>query len=358
MEDTNKKIRVGITQGDINGIGYEVIIKTLADLRVTEFCTPIVYGSSKAAAFHRKALNIENFNLNVINSPEEANDKRSNIINCGDENLKVELAKSTEEAGKAAFMALERATSDLKAGLIDVLVTAPINKKNIQSDDFHFPGHTEYLQDRFSNNGERGMTLLVSDVLRVAVVTGHVPLKQIAPYITQEAILNKLIDLNKSLRQDFSVQRPRIAVLGLNPHAGDGGVLGQEEEEIIIPALKKATDEGITCFGPYPADSFFGSGSFKNFDAVLAMYHDQGQTPFKCIAMESGVNFTANLPIIRTSPVHGTAYDKVGIGNASEESFRNALYLACDVYNCRKQYIELSKNKLKKQEIEISGQVD
>lgn len=357
MEEINK-IRVGITQGDINGIGYEVIIKTLADSRVNEFCVPIVYGSSKAAAYHRKALNIENFNLNVINTPSEANTKRSNIINCGDENIKVELAKSTEEAGMAAFLALERATADLRDGLIDVLVTAPINKKNIQSDKFHFPGHTEYLQDKFAANGEKGLTMLVSDVLRVAVVTGHVPVRQISSYINVDSIVSKLKDLNTSLKQDFAIQRPRIAVLGLNPHAGNNGVLGDEEEEIIIPAMKKATELGITCFGPYPADGFFGAGSFKNFDAVLAMYHDQGQTPFKCIAMESGVNYTANLPIIRTSPAHGTAYDKVGIGNASEESFRNALYLACDIFNCRKQYVELSKNKLKKQEVEISGQVE
>lgn len=352
------KIKVGITQGDVNGIGYEVIIKTLADLRVNEFCVPIVYGSSKAAAFHRKALNVENFNLNVINTPDEANVKRSNIINCGDENIKVELSKSTEEAGKAAFLALERATSDLKEGLIDVLVTAPINKKNIKSEEFHFPGHTEYLQDRFSANGEKGLTLLVSDVLRVAIVTGHVPLRQVSSYITQDAIFNKLRDLNKTLKQDFAVQRPRIAVLGLNPHAGDGGILGEEEEEIIIPAIKKATEAGITCFGPYPTDRFFGEGSFKNFDAVLAMYHDQGQIPFKCFAMEQGVNYTANLPIIRTSPVHGTDYNRVGVGNASEESFRNALYLACDIYKCRQQYMELSKNKLKKQDVEISGHVD
>ena len=357
MEETYK-IKVGITQGDINGIGYEVIIKTLADLRVNEFCVPIVYGSSKAASFHRKALNIENFNLNVINNPTEANPKRSNIINCGDENIKVELAKSTEEAGKAAFLALERATSDLKEGLIDVLVTAPINKKNIQSEKFNFPGHTEYLQDRFSTKGEKGLTLLVSDVLRVAVVTGHVPIQKVASYMTIDSIVSKLNDLNHTLKQDFAIQRPRIAVLGLNPHAGDGGVLGDEEEEIIIPAIKKATDMGVTCFGPYAADGFFGAGSFKSFDAVLAMYHDQGQVPFKCIAMDSGVNYTANLPVIRTSPVHGTAYDRVGIGNASEESFRNALYLACDIFNCRKQYEQLSKNRLKKQDVEISGHVD
>lgn len=355
MEDY--KIKVGITQGDINGIGYEVILKTLVDARICEFCVPIVYGSSKAAAFHRKALNMEHFSLNAINHVSEANQKRPNIINCGDDEVKVELAKSTGEAGKAAFLALERATSDLRDGLIDVLVTAPINKKNIQSEKFHFPGHTEYLQDKFAN-GEKGLMLMVSDVLKVAVATGHVPVKQIAFHLNQEKLVTKLQDLNKTLIEDFGVVRPRIAVLGLNPHAGDNGVLGTEEEEIIIPAIKKANEMGITCFGPYPADGFFGAGSFKSFDAVLAMYHDQGLTPFKCIAMESGVNYTANLPIIRTSPAHGTAYDKVGIGSASEESFRNALYLACDVFNCRKRYAELVKNRLKKQEVEISGQVE
>ena len=351
------KIKVGITQGDINGIGYEVIIKTLADMRVNEFCIPIVYGSSKAAAYHRKSLNIENFNLNVISNATEANPKRSNIINCVDEEIKVELAKSTEEAGHAAFLALERATSDLRDGLIDVLVTAPINKKNIQSEKFHFPGHSEYLQDKFGY-GEKGLMLMVSDVLKVAVATGHVPIKAVSSYLSVEKIVSKLSDLNKTLIRDFSVVRPRIAVLGLNPHAGDNGVLGSEEEEIIIPAIKKAAEMGITCFGPYPADSLFGSGNFKRFDAVLAMYHDQGLAPFKCIAMESGVNFTANLPIIRTSPVHDVSYDKVGVGEASEESFRNALYLACDIYKNRIQYAELNKNKLKKQEVEISGQVE
>ena len=340
------KIKVGITQGDINGIGYEVIIKTLADMRVNEFCIPIVYGSSKAAAYHRKSLNIENFNLNVISNATEANPKRSNIINCVDEEIKVELAKS-----------LERATSDLRDGLIDVLVTAPINKKNIQSEKFHFPGHSEYLQDKFGY-GEKGLMLMVSDVLKVAVATGHVPIKSVSSYLSVDKIVSKLNDLNKTLIRDFSVVRPRIAVLGLNPHAGDNGVLGSEEEEVIIPAIKKATDMGITCFGPYPADSLFGSGNFKRFDAVLAMYHDQGLAPFKCIAMESGVNFTANLPIIRTSPVHDVSYDKVGVGEASEESFRNALYLACDIYKNRIQYAELNKNKLKKQEVEISGQVE
>lgn len=355
MEDY--KIKVGITQGDINGIGYEVIIKTLMDPRINDFCVPIVYGSSKIAAYHRKALNIENFNLNVITDALDANSKRSNIINCVSDDVKVELSKSTEEAGEAAFLALERATQDLREGLIDVLVTAPINKKNIHSEKFHFPGHTEYLEEKFGN-GEKGLMLMVNDVLKVAVVTGHVPLKQVSSYITINNIMEKLEKLSQTLIQDFNIVRPRIAVLGLNPHAGDKGLLGQEEEDVIIPAISKAMDKGIMCFGPYPADGFFGAGSFANFDAVLAMYHDQGLAPFKCVAMESGVNYTAGLPIIRTSPAHGTAYDKAGIDKASEESFRQALYLACDIYNCRKKHADMTKNPLKKQDVEISGVVE
>ena len=355
MEDL--KIKVGITQGDINGIGYEVIIKTLSDPRINDFCVPIIYGSSKVAAYHRKALNIENFSLNVINNVSEVNPRRSNIINCTDDEIKVELSKSTEEAGEAAFIALERATADLKNGLIDVLVTAPINKKNIQSDKFNFPGHTEYLEQKFSD-GKKGLMLMVSDLLKVAVLTGHVPLKDVASHITEAKIVEKLKELNLSLIRDFGVVKPRIAVLGLNPHAGDNGVLGTEEQEIIIPAIKRANEKGIMCFGPYPADGFFGAGSFCSFDAVLAMYHDQGLAPFKAISMETGVNYTAGLPVIRTSPAHGTAYDKAGIGEASEESFRNALYLACDIFNNRKTYAEITKNPLKKQDIEMSGVVE
>ena len=353
----NLKIKVGITHGDINGIGYEVIIKTLFDIRINDFCIPIVYGSSKVAAYHRKALNIENFSLNVINSVAEANPKRSNIINCTDDEIKVELSKSTEEAGKAAFLALERAVSDLKSGLIDVLVTAPINKKNIQSENFNFPGHTEYLEQKLGN-GKKGLMLMVNDILKVAVLTGHIPLKEVASHITEENIIEKLKELKLSLIRDFGVVKPRIAVLSLNPHAGDDGMLGTEEQEIIIPAINKANQKGVLCFGPYPADGFFGSGSFSNFDAILAMYHDQGLAPFKSISMESGVNYTAGLPFVRTSPAHGTAYDKAGAGVASEESFRNALYVACDVFNNRKTYSEMTKDPLKKQEIEISGIVE
>lgn len=344
----NGKLKVGITQGDINGIGYEVIIKTLVDNRIFDFCTPIVYGSSKIAAFHRKTLGIEDFNLNVINNPNEANPKRANIINCVDEEVKVDLSKSTPEAGKSAFMALDRATDDLKNGLIDVLVTAPINKKNIQSEVFHFPGHTEFLEQKFAP-GQRGLMLSVCDVMRIAILTGHLPLRDVYRYINVDNIVEKLEIFNNSLKTDFGVQRPRIAVLGLNPHAGDNGLLGTEEQDAIIPAIKKANENGILAFGPYPADGFFGAGSFKSFDGVLTMYHDQGLVPFKSLAMDQGVNFTAGLPVIRTSPDHGTAYDKAGIGKASPDSFRQALYLACDIYANRMRYAEISRNPLKKQ---------
>lgn len=339
------KIVVGITQGDINGVGYEVIIKTLVDTRINDMCVPIVYGSSKVASFHRKALGIENFSLNVINSAEEANSKRSNVINCIQDEIKVELSKQTDEAGEASIIALERATEDLKKGLIDVLVTAPINKKNIKAEKFNFPGHTEYLAEKFAN-GNKGIMLMVSDRLRVAVVSAHVPVSELSKVITKEAILAKLRILKETMIKDFGVVRPRIAVLGLNPHAGDNGQIGNEEQDIIIPAIKDATSEGILAFGPYPADGFFGANNYKNFDAVLAMYHDQGLTPFKAIAQESGVSFTAGLPIIRTSPIHGTAYDKAGIGETCEDSFRNALYLAIDIYNNRKNYAEMTANPL------------
>ena len=328
------KIVIGITHGDINGIGYEVILKTLAEPRVTEAFVPVIYGSSKAAAFYRKQLDIQGVNLNIINTIEELNPKRINIINCSDDDIKVEMGKSTEDAGKAAFAALERATEDMKKGALDALVTAPINKKNIQSKDFHFPGHTEYLEEKFGT-GAPALMLLINDVMRVAVVTGHIPVDEVSKALTASLIAEKLMVLNKSLKQDFSIIRPRIAVLGLNPHAGDDGVIGSEEKNIIIPAMKEAEKQGVLCVGPYPADGFFGSGQFNKFDGILAMYHDQGLIPFKTVSMESGVNYTAGLSIIRTSPAHGTAYDLAGQNIASEDSFRQAIYMACDIYENR-----------------------
>ncbi len=347
------KIRLGITHGDINGIGYEVIIKALADSRILEMCTPIVYGSSKVAAYYRKAMDSEMFTFNNIVSAREANPKRANIINCVNEEVRVELGKSTKQAGEASLAALQAAVRDLKSGDIDVIVTAPINKENIQSDSFSFPGHTEYFATEFGTRNF--LMLMVSDILKVGVTTGHVPLNQVAGLITKERILNNLRVLHKTMLEDFSIRKPRIAVLGLNPHAGDGGLIGDEEERIILPAVRQANEEGIIALGPYPADGFFGAGEFKKFDATLAMFHDQGLIPFKSFAFESGVNFTAGLPVIRTSPGHGTAYSIAGTGVASEESFRNAMYLAIDVYANRKNYKEMSKNPLQRHEIDRSG---
>lgn len=328
------KIKVGITQGDINGISYEVILKTLDDNRILDLCTPIIYGSPKVAAYYRKMLCL-NANLNLISKAEDAVSKQSNIINCCNDEIKVETGISTNQAGEAAFSALQKATQDLKDGVIDVLVTAPINKNNIQSKNFHFPGHTEYLEELFGNKGD-ALMILANENLRIAVVTGHIPVNKISESLTTEIILKKIRQFNKSLIEDFGIFKPRIAVLGLNPHAGDKGVIGKEEEDIINPAIKQALDDNITCFGPIPADGFFGSNGHTHYDGILAMYHDQGLIPFKTIAMDNGVNFTAGLSIIRTSPDHGTAYDLAGKNIASENSFRQALYMALDVYKNRK----------------------
>lgn len=341
---TEEKIIVGITQGDINGIGLEVIIKTFLDPQMLEICTPVIFGSNKTASFHRKALNIEDFSFNPIRNVSEINHKRANIINVYEEDIIIELGKQTEAGGKYALKSLEAAAHALEQNEIDVLVTAPINKENIQSPDFKFPGHTEYLDEKFGNGNS--LMFLVSDTLRVAVVTGHIPVTRVAQELTMEKIIKKIQILNSSLTQDFSIRKPKIAVLGLNPHAGDNGVIGDEEQRIIIPAINKTKEEGMLVYGPYPADGFFGNEAYKNFDAVLAMYHDQGLIPFKTISFNSGVNFTAGLPIIRTSPDHGTAYDIAGKNLASEESFRRAIYLAIDVYKTRKQYQEMTATPL------------
>lgn len=336
-------MKIGITQGDVNGIGYEVIMKALQDMEIIEDLTPIIYGSPKAAAYHRKALNVASFSLNNINDAEEAHPKRINIVTCGDDNIKVELGKSSEAAGQAAFAALEAAVRDLSDGKIDAVVTAPINKKNIQSENFHFPGHTEYLEQAAQ---VPALMLLVAGKLRVGVVAGHVPICKVAQFITEDKILSKLRILNKSLKQDFNIDGPRIAVLGLNPHSGDHGLLGEEEETIISPAIAKAQEEGICAMGPYPADGLFGSDALGKFDAILAMYHDQGLAPFKALAFTSGVNYTAGLPIIRTSPDHGTAYDIAGQDKADPTSMREAIYLAMDIVRNRKVNLELEANKL------------
>lgn len=348
-------IKVGITHGDINGVGYEVILKTFLDMRVADLCTPIIYGSSKIAAYHRKALELPPVNMNIISRAEDAGASRLNIINCVNDEVKVELSKPTAEAGEAAFMALEAAVADMKRGVVDVLLTAPINKHSIQNDNFHFPGHTEYLEQCFGNLEKKALMILLKDNLRVALVTGHVPLSQVASMISVDAVVEKLRIFNQSLKQDFAIVKPRIAVLSLNPHAGDAGLLGTEEERVIKPAMKEAEKKGVMSFGPYPADGFFGSRMYDKFDGVLAMYHDQGLAPFKALVMDDGVNYTAGLPIVRTSPAHGTAYDIAGKNMASEESFRQALYVALDIYRNRARYKEATANPLRKQYFEKGG---
>lgn len=342
-----RKTRVGITHGDINGIGYEVILKTFSDSEMMELCTPVVYGSPKVAAYHRKAMDI-NTNFSIINSSKEIQDGRLNIMNCTQEELKVELSKPTEEGGKAALDALEKALSDYREGVIDVLVTAPINKHTIQSETFHFPGHTEYIEEKVGD-GNKSLMILTKGDFRVALVTGHVAISEIPSVLTKELIQEKMEIFHKSLKQDFGIGCPRIAVFSLNPHAGDNGLLGNEEQNIIIPAMKEMISLGIQCFGPYPADGFMGSGNYTRFDGILAMYHDQGLAPFKALAMDEGVNFTAGLPIVRTSPAHGTAYDIAGKGIASEDSFRQAIYVAIDVFRNRQMEKEISAHPLKKQ---------
>lgn len=348
MDTSPDQIKVAISQGDINGIGYEVIIKTLNDNRINELCTPIVYGSAKVAAYHRKVLNLQNFNMNNIRSAEEASPKRCNLVSCGEDNARVELGRSTEVAGEASFASLEAAVNDLIDHKVDVLVTAPINKANIQSDSFSFPGHTEYLADKSGIPSENALMLMVSENLRVGVATGHVPINAVSDLITKDLLLQKLHIMHNSLLTDFGVRNPRIAVLGLNPHAGDKGLIGNEEQEHITPAITQANDDGMIVLGPYPADGFFGSGQMNKFDAVLALYHDQGLIPFKALEAGRGVNFTAGLPIVRTSPAHGTAYEIAGKGEASEVSFREALFLGIDIYRNRKEYELLTANPLEK----------
>jgi 4-hydroxythreonine-4-phosphate dehydrogenase len=340
-----EKIIVGISQGDINGIGLEVIIKTFLDPQMFDICTPVIFGSPKTASFHRKALNIEDFSFNQIKDISEINHKRANIITVYEDDPAVELGKQTPEGGAYAFKSLEAAAYALSQKKVHVLVTAPINKENIQSPDFNFPGHTEYLDDKFGDGNS--LMFLVSDTLKVAVATGHIPVTQVAQALSPEKILSKIKVLHKSLMQDFQVRKPKIAVLGLNPHAGDNGVIGNEEQNIIIPAINKAKEEDMLVYGPYPADGFFGNGTYKQFDAVLAMYHDQGLIPFKTIAFNNGVNFTAGLPVVRTSPDHGTAYDIAGKNQASEESLRKAVYTAIDIYKTRKMYGDITSNPLK-----------
>jgi len=341
---SNEKLKIGITLGDMNGIGPEIILKSLSDGRLFQDFTPVIYGSNRIMNFYKKLLSIEEFNFHGAADVDAVVYKRANLISITKEELDIQPGTVSDQAGRLAFLSLERAVKDLASNKIDVLVTAPINKKNIQSKDFNFPGHTEYLA-KYSNV-ESALMLMCCDDLRVGVVTGHQALRDVADSITKARVLQKLQEVHKTLKLDFSIAKPRIAVLGLNPHAGDDGLLGREEKEIIQPAIEEARSQGVFAIGPYAADGFFASGSWKQFDAVIAMYHDQGLIPFKTIAGEYGVNFTAGLPIVRTSPAHGTAYDIAGKGLASEQSFRQAIYMACDIYHRRAENKELLANAL------------
>lgn len=346
-----KKVIVGITQGDSNGIGYEVIIKALSDARLLDMFTPVIYGSSKIFSFYRKTIpEIEDISTNNINSAKDAHTKRINILNCLPESAFAEPGRATPDSAKAAITCLERAIKDLKAGSIDVLVTGPINKQAMAGQGFGFPGHTEYIQNAF---GVKDVTMfMISARLKMGVVTGHVPLKEVPGLITEEKIISKLRLMTESLKKDFGVDQPRIAVLSLNPHNGDGGLLGDEEQRIIKPAIKRAVEEGLLAFGPFSPDGYFGLSHYESFDATLAMYHDQGLAPFKALSFEDGVNFTAGLPVVRTSPDHGTAFEMAGRDEADPRSMRAAIFQAIDIYNSRKEYEILLEGKMPERKLE------
>ncbi|MDE6310489.1 MAG: 4-hydroxythreonine-4-phosphate dehydrogenase PdxA [Muribaculaceae bacterium] len=358
MSTQKNKIRLGISHGDPNGIGYETILKALDDPRMPDLFTAVVYGSGKVANFYRKTLEESgrgNFSFQRIDGADDARDGAVNLVNVVGEEFHPEPGKSTAEAGAAAFAALEAAVRDLREGDIDALVTAPIDKHAIQSPDFSFPGHTEYLEASLGHDddedGEPAKALMVmatADGLRVALATTHKPIAEIPGALSKELIVEKLEAFDLSLKRDFGVHAPRIAVLSLNPHAGEQGLLGKEESEIIAPAIAEAREKRIQAFGPYAADGFFGAGHHKHFDGILAMYHDQGLAPFKALAMDAGVNVTAGLPYVRTSPDHGTGYDIAGKGEASEASMRNAMYMALDILRNRSRYEEATSNPLRK----------
>ncbi len=327
------KPRIGISIGDLNGVGPEVIIKALADHRIHSLFTPVIYGNAKVITFYKKLLNIEELNYNQVKNRGQYQPKTINIFNCWEDNIEVTPGKATRESGRASFLALRQACEDLRDGHLDALVTAPIDKHSIHSDEFPFKGHTEFLTQFFG--ASNSLMFMVSDNLRVGLVTDHVPVSEVSPLITKERIEAKLKIMEQSLRSDFGIPKPRIAVLGLNPHAGDGGLIGAEDEQIIKPVVNDARNKGRLVYGPYPADGFFASGNYRKFDGILAMYHDQGLVAFKTIAFESGVNYTAGLPVVRTSPDHGTAYPLAGKNQARESSLREALYKAAEIFRVR-----------------------
>jgi len=333
------KPKIGITMGDFNGIGPEIIVKVLMDNRINNLCTPIVYGSGKILTRYKRLIGLDDFSYHQYNAQSFLHEKKTNVVNCWAEHIEIEPGKVTQEAGVFAYQALQKSTEDLKSGFIDAVVTAPINKTNIREAGFEFAGQTEYYEHEFGE-GKESLMLLCSDTLRVGLLTAHVPITHVAELITTESIIKKVQILHKSLQEDFGINRPKIAVLGLNPHAGENGLIGEEEQKVMIPALEQLIRQGILAFGPFPADGFFGMMQFKEFDGVIACYHDQGLIPFKTLCFETGVNFTAGLPIVRTSPDHGTAYNIAGKGIANESSMRYAIYTAIDIVENRKNKVE------------------
>lgn len=343
---TVEKPLIGITCGDINGIGTELVIKTLSDNRILEFCTPVFFGSNKLINFYRKSVPDLNFNWQSIKELNRINPKQVNIINCWEEDVIIQPGQLNENGGKYAIKSLMAATASLKKNEIQGMVTAPIHKKNVQSGDFNYTGHTPFLKNYFGVNDV--VMILFADHFRVALVTEHVPVNEVAASISKESVLKKLYILNESLKKDFRIDKPKIAVLGLNPHAGDEGLIGKEEETIIKPAIKEAKQNNLLVTGPFSADSFFARRHQNNFDAVLAMYHDQGLVPFKTLVSGEGVNYTAGLPVVRTSPDHGTAFDIAGKGKADESSFRSAIFECIDIIRNRHQFEYDHRNPLKK----------
>ncbi len=342
MSDSHKII-VGISQGDINGIGLEVILKTLMEPGIADICTPVLFSSQKTVSYYRKVLGLEEFSFNPIREFGQLNHRKVNVFICYEEEVNIEMGKATDVGGKYAYLSLDHATKALMENHIDALVTAPINKSNIRSEHFNFVGHTEFLGAKLG--GDPLMLLCSDNGLRVAVATGHIPVSKVASSLTVEGISKKISQLHESLVKDFGIRKPKIAVLGLNPHAGDNGAIGNEDKEIVIPAIEKTKVNGLV-YGPYAADGFFGSGTYRQFDGILAMYHDQGLIPFKTLSFNEGVNFTAGLNAVRTSPDHGTAYEIAGKNIANEQSFKKALYAAVDIFKNRKLHAGITENPL------------
>lgn len=344
-----KKPIIGISIGDINGIGPEVILKTFSDERILEICTPVIYASAKVISYHKNIVKLDDLKIHQVKEASQAVEGAINVVNCWNENVDITLGETTEEGGRYAQISLDNAVMEALSGSIDALVTAPINKKAMQLSGFKYPGHTEFIAHKAG--AKNSLMFMVGEQLRIGIVTGHIPLNEVAAKITKEAILKKIQLMHESLVKDFGIDTPKIAVLGLNPHASDNGAIGEEETNQIIPAIAAARAKRMFVFGPYAADGFFGAGSFAKYDGIIAMFHDQGLTPFKTLEFHGGVNFTAGLSIVRTSPDHGTGFDIAGQDIASPDSFRQAVFMAIDIVRHRRNYAEMTANPLRQQEI-------